>query len=715
MTCCLVTRSEKGALARVSPRDVSIFSLRAFSMLFMLLIAMVAKADSINSVNGPSVVQPGVYSVVTVAINYTASTASTVNINFQNPTNWNWYGSGAVNVNAGTSSVNVPVNIYSPPAANNAYQYSVSIVSNGNTTAYKPQTGVSAALLPTSDSISSVSGPATVTANINSTVTVAVNYATIAASTVNINFQNPTNWNWYGSGAVNVAAGSGTVNVPVTIYAPQAANNAYQYSVSIVNNGNTTAYKPQAGVSAVTSGGTGGSGGGVAGLGASSVYNRVRKLGMNMQFIYPTNDAWTGGQIFRATNQNFASVLQNKGNPWSDAFLSDMKPFQILRFMQWTGGNGDTTVQWSDRTLPGDPNQVGGVMGTLDTDHYHYTDIAKQSQGNGRATTGVAYEWCVDLANRNQSDMWIDVPYRAINTADFPNGNDFNNEYTHKMAILLKTGIDMNSVNLHQLTGNNLSKLATYTPAQLIAAGGRDTGYALNTNLKIYLEYSNEVYTPVFPQNKYCAAQSVILGYNDQYTNERNFAAFAEIRVWKAFQDVFGSEMGNRIVKIAGSMSNGGDNTYTFQDVFSRFYNNTGAKANPWSIKPDAWKWASYIAGTASQWNASVDAAATSHVNLKATMANSFGINNLIGYEGGQSLDSGGGTFSSTQAGYDGYKYWLNKVIGADRFSTMVVYNTYSPWNNNSSSDNWGAKNTVGQDINAAPKYRALKEYIDGN
>jgi hypothetical protein len=111
--------------------------------------------------------------------------------------------------------------------------------------------------------------------------------------------------------------------------------------------------------------------------------------------------------------------------------------------------------------------------------------------------------------------MWIAVPYRAINPDDFPNGTNFYNEYVHQMAILLKTGVDMRGIGLKDKVGGaaNLNQLARKTKQDFLNWGGGDIGMKLDGNLKIYLEYSNEVWCCSRPQVKWCEEKSRVIGY----------------------------------------------------------------------------------------------------------------------------------------------------------------------------------------------------------
>ncbi|MBN2005220.1 MAG: fibronectin type III domain-containing protein [Anaerolineae bacterium] len=87
--------------------------------------------------------------------------------------------------------------------------------------------------------------------------------------------------------------------------------------------------------------------------------------------------------------------------------LEAVKPFGVLRFMNWVGGNNlnppfadpDNTLEWAERTLPGTPQNLG---------------------------EGVAWEYVIALANQTGKSVWINIPIHA--------GDD----YVAGLAALLK-------------------------------------------------------------------------------------------------------------------------------------------------------------------------------------------------------------------------------------------------------------------------------------
>lgn len=131
-------------------------------------------------------------------------------------------------------------------------------------------------------------------------------------------------------------------------------------------------------------------------------------------------------------------------NPFLPKFLDFCRPFHCLRFMDWGAINNSIEEKWSDRKKP-----------------TFYTMVPKAgdpdaiwspapTQFERRFAGGVAYEHMIQLCNLLKIDMWICVPHRA------------NDDYITQLARLVKLSLD---------------------PA-----------------LKVYLEYSNEIWNWQFRQ-----------------------------------------------------------------------------------------------------------------------------------------------------------------------------------------------------------------------
>jgi hypothetical protein len=93
--------------------------------------------------------------------------------------------------------------------------------------------------------------------------------------------------------------------------------------------------------------------------------------------------------------------FENSASPFHPLYLSRLKPFSVIRFMDWQRTNGSNVVNWSERARPG-----------------YYT------QGTGR---GASLEYMIDLCNELGADPWFCMPHKA------------NDRYVEKFAALVKS------------------------------------------------------------------------------------------------------------------------------------------------------------------------------------------------------------------------------------------------------------------------------------
>src|SRR5438552_2467889 len=146
------------------------------------------------------------------------------------------------------------------------------------------------------------------------------------------------------------------------------------------------------------------------------------------------------------------------GAIFTDRFLDRLKYFSTLRFMDYLSTNNTTQALWSDRVLPGKATQ--------------------QSQ------QGSAYEYIILLANQSGKDVWITIPHLAL-------GSTYalaSTTYLKNLANLFKYGSD----GVNPYTSPQVNPI--YPP--------------LNPSLHLYVEFSNELWNGVFPQNQWISAQA---------------------------------------------------------------------------------------------------------------------------------------------------------------------------------------------------------------
>lgn len=188
--------------------------------------------------------------------------------------------------------------------------------------------------------------------------------------------------------------------------------------------------------------------------------------------------------------------------------------FGTIRFMDWMNTNTNPLIYWKERRKPSCSSQCSEnftpriVPGGQATTYYGAAPVS----GNA----GVSYEYMIDMCNKLNKDAWINVPHAATNG------------YVDSLAMLC-AGLDPDG---------------TGCPG-------------LNSNLRVHLEYSNEIWTPCdshvrsgyFTQGCYADDQRVAynLAHGTSLTREQWIARrFCE--VWSIFKNRFVDV--NRIVNV---------------------------------------------------------------------------------------------------------------------------------------------------------------------
>jgi len=131
-------------------------------------------------------------------------------------------------------------------------------------------------------------------------------------------------------------------------------------------------------------------------------------------------------------------------DPFLPEFIEFCRPFHALRFMDWMNTNGSLEKDWAHRKQRSFYTMVGAGG---DADRI-YGDGVPASQY--LLSGGVAIEICIELCNRLEIDAWFNVPHRATD------------EYIEHFARLVKD--------------------------------------KLNPRLKVYCEFSNEIWNGSFIQ-----------------------------------------------------------------------------------------------------------------------------------------------------------------------------------------------------------------------
>ncbi|HET7433235.1 MAG TPA: hypothetical protein VFN10_00840 [Thermoanaerobaculia bacterium] len=232
-------------------------------------------------------------------------------------------------------------------------------------------------------------------------------------------------------------------------------------------------------------------------------------------------------------HENETGTLENQlFHPLLLQRLAD-RNWAYIRFMDWGMTNASPVMDWSDRRLPGHIFQAGIINSR--------SPALDDNVAQGDRETGVAFEYMVALCNASNKNMWINVPHLA--TADFMT----------RLAKLIRFGSD--GVNPYDSVQAN----PVFAP--------------LNSNLKVFIEYSNEIWSSgfSFPQGNWAEIEAQNAGLGSGLEGKGRFNGRKFCDTWRAFQDVFGGT--TRLVRVAA--------TFTANDTYTSAFLNEIADYGP--------------------------------------------------------------------------------------------------------------------------------------
>jgi hypothetical protein len=388
------------------------------------------------------------------------------------------------------------------------------------------------------------------------------------------------------------------------------------------------------------------------------------KIGQN---LWPTG--WgTGWSDYFKPSLDWASVT----DPWVTQFLTDVAAFNgPIRFMDWCGGASSPLMLWANRRQKTESQYVNKTY-SIDSSIAAYVSSGSISD--------VAFEWMVDLCNRTNRDMWINVPTFC------------SDDFVTQLATLIHT--------------------------------------TLNSNLKCYVEYSNETWNGAMASYQYCIDKGVVgsLPGMNQYYQGYAWSLYRSLQVFKLFSDVFGTDAATRLKRVYAFSGNLDGPTQALRTVA---YSGTGNKTlnvtwNTVGQEPDFLAIAPYIgpadlaanpdysvildgsqSDIAARFRANVDYNYLHYITPALAIATEWAIP-MVCYEGGQQLTTNAGTWSANAAIYDEYLYMLNKWIAAG----FVFFCHYTLYGYYASGGAWGAKALGTTLVADAPKYRALIDWL---
>ena len=367
------------------------------------------------------------------------------------------------------------------------------------------------------------------------------------------------------------------------------------------------------------------------------------------------------------------TAYANGDDIWNPDWMDEISIYSTFRFMNWVGTNNNAwglDEDWDNRRLPTDethqsmsPNPIGFF-------------------NHGSNRPGLAYEWLIDLCNRANKHMWINVRHRS------------RHYYWENLAHLIAD--------------------------------------KLNPGLKVYVEYSNETWNSVFDQFQYLLdlqAEWDVPGLSgNQWQRAQALHIHLSFELFEVFQNVF--EEYNRKDDVVRVIAIGGnyDNTYRYltdtgEHRFDGAQGHRDEVPNPHDQWFDALAIAPYISvGDGAREDAYEEAMAqlalrispTGHhggpgrVLLPRLYADHLGVD-LIGYEGGQHELLNSRQWAENPQIYDFYTNMFNTY--ADYFDGPFCHYAHtSEYHNQSGRGSWGTMEFTGD--THMPKYQAIRDWM---
>ncbi|HEV2673897.1 MAG TPA: PA14 domain-containing protein [Aliidongia sp.] len=319
----------------------------------------------------------------------------------------------------------------------------------------------------------------------------------------------------------------------------------------------------------------------------------------------PVGSGITNLQILRPVAPGSTGV-HGAGELFSAQYKSFLSYFSGIRFMDYLATNGNRQQHWADRVTPGQASQYQAVG------------------GYGWQGKGGSLEYLVALANETGKDAWINIPVGV------------DDDYVTKLAQLLAFGSDGTT---------------PYTSAQAHPAYP-----PLNSNLKVYLEYSNELWNTGYVQssmNQSLASAAVAAGGSPlAYDGATDPTVWAKrrvvdrtVRISSLFRSVWGDALMMARVRpvFEWQYGNSGNTAAIGLGYLENFYDNADGVAHVASPHPANY----YLWGGGGGWYQSANSANAGSVAAiyasgetspstegDAIWALGFGLHEM-GYEGG--------------------------------------------------------------------------------
>jgi hypothetical protein len=326
------------------------------------------------------------------------------------------------------------------------------------------------------------------------------------------------------------------------------------------------------------------------------------------------------------------------------------------------------------------------------------------------------------------------IRYTQFHRASFSNDVDWSDRTPPSLVVPLTGFLDLAlpyewGIRLSNTLGTDhwLSIPSKATP-EYIAALARLVHDQLDPGLKVYLEYSNEVWNPDFQEG---AVWDDEPGFNGQYSVAEAaglelrlsedpdrartlYYVYQSVRIWQIFEDIFDDD--SRLVRVLATVND----PESFWEGNIILDGLSDPVINPNGARPDHFSLAAYVGITAD--GASPTLFEAELQNDLSNLLTGYGIARsgldeagyqdvrLNAYEGGTHILQNADVANRDVRVYALYRQMLDALEGAGLsiYHNFVHTSAYLEW------DGFANKEFTGQPAEDAHKWRALRDWIMG-
>ncbi|WP_299872426.1 hypothetical protein [uncultured Cocleimonas sp.] len=300
--------------------------------------------------------------------------------------------------------------------------------------------------------------------------------------------------------------------------------------------------------------------------------------------------------------------------------------------------------------------------------------LRKASWGGKYGSRGAPVEVMVALSNRNKADPWFSMPYKA------------SDEYIREFGEYVNTHLDK--------------------------------------DLKAYIEYSNEVWNPIFTHHDYAIAEGMKLKLDEKKSIAGyKWYSLRSVETFKIWEKIFGGT--DRLVRVLGSWASNQTMSSTILSYKDAFKHTDAIAIGPYfSAHPRVLRRAKTVDDVfkamldkTTKWGMD---STLNYIKKQANVAKSYGVD-LVAYEGGQHL------VDWNTRKVDEHPNKLLYAANRDPRMGILYDELMEGWQRNGGKlfvafsapriyswyGSWGLKEHIRQPRSEAPKYDSLLRYLN--